>query len=186
MNQDAPVSMIESSHEAQLAEAASTIKRRRSIAPLVVIGVSIGLLGILTVVLLVLVKNGGNAAGYRYLPDYKKTYKCATDEYNYHDGVFDIQIGFKEDGTYKNALSDDHYTLGTFKEMNQVYARSNDGANEINYYLSLKKEKTILNNKSNTEGAGEEETIILNINEKSDVIVLMSEDEEEVFYCVEK
>ena len=183
MYQDAPVSMIEPSHESPLASSAPYGKRRRNLLPFVVIGVCVGLLVVLAVVLLTLVKNSNDAASYRYLPDYKKTYKCATDEYNYHDGVFEIQLGLKEDGTYKLAFSDNLYDLGTFTETNQTYAKSEDGANEINYYLSLKKEKTILENKDITEEAGSEMKIILNINENSDVIVLTDEDYNESFYC---
>ncbi|MCR5572736.1 MAG: hypothetical protein K6F57_03095 [Candidatus Saccharibacteria bacterium] len=182
---DQPVSMIESSHEAAMAQNAAPV-RRRSIVPIIVIGVCLGLLIVLTVVLLMLVKNDGDVHSYRYLPEYKKTYKCATDEYNYHDNVFDVQFGLKEDNTYKFAISNDEYRIGSFREEERTYAKSADGANEINYHLTLKREKTYLNNKDITEAAGDEEHFVVNINEKSDVMVLTNSDEDTVFYCLVK
>ncbi len=180
-----PVSMVESSHEA-LIEQKTMPTRRRNMTPIIVIGVCFGLLITLTVALLMLVKNGGSVHDNQYLPEYKKTYKCATDEYNYHDGVFDVQLDLKGDNTYKLSIMNDQYVLGTFSEGNRTYARSIDGANEINYHLTLKTKQVYLNNKDITEAPGSEEHYVININENSDVIVLINSDDDVVFYCIEK
>ena len=161
MNVGEPVSMVETEHEAQIV-----------------------LLILLAAVLLILVKNGGNVSGYRFAANYNNNYLCATDEYNYHDGQFDIEFGLKDDGTYRMGVVDSQYSIGSFKEVNQTYAVSEDGANEVNYYLSLKREKTYAGSKDTTEELGKEEMYILNVNEKSDVVVLMEDDGDgAVYYC---
>ena len=178
-----PVSMIEPRHDVLIAQN-SVPAKRRNFTPIIVISICIGLLIILTVALLILVKNGGNISSYRYLPEYKKTYRCATDEYNYRDGVFDVQLELKEDNTYKFSIMNEQFILGSFNEDDQTYAKTEDGANEINYHLTLKTKQTFLNNKDITEAPGAEEHYAVNINEKSDVIVLINSDADAEFYCV--
>ncbi len=177
------VSMIEPKHDSPVV-AAPPHKRR--IIPFVVIGVSIVLLVILAVVLLLVVKNNGNVYSYHYSVDYKKNYQCATDEYNFRAEVFDMEFGLKSDNTYKITIGKDRYSTGTFREKDQTYAISEDGANEINYYLTLKREKSFLGKQNITEAVGDESTYILNINEKSDIVVLTNEKDKSTFYCKEK
>ena len=172
------VSMIEPKHDFP---AATPAPKKRRLVPFIVIGVIVILLVVLVVVLLSITKSDTKTSA-----DYSRTYQCAIDEYNFRSEVFDMEFSLKSDNTYKIAIGEDRYSTGTFSENNRTYATGEDGASEINYCLTLKREKSFLDGKDITEATGDEVAYVLNINEKSDTVVLMNEQDQSTFYCREK
>ena len=169
-----PVSMIEPVWTQQ------PVKKARNKTLIIVIAACVVFLVVLAVVLIVFVRGGGSAG---YNVNYKKTYVCAIDEYEYLSNNPELSIEIKDDNTYRMGLLDDEYSIGTWKQTDLTRAHSEDGANEVNYYLTLRHEKDFIDNVETTEETGYENTYVFNFNEKSDVVVISDEESEAIYYC---
>ncbi len=182
MNPNQPISMIEPSHVvAQGApgnyQQPGKIAKNKTL--IIVIAASVVFLVVLAVVLMVL---RGNQSG-AYGVDYKKTYLCAVDQYEYLIDNPELSIQIKDDNTYRMGLLDDEYSTGSWKQTDLTRAKSEDGANEVNYHLTLRHEKDFIGDVETTEEAGYESEYIFSFNEKSEVVVVTDKDSESVFYC---
>ena len=187
MNPNQPISMIEPSHVAAQG-APGNYRQPGKIAKnktlIIVIAASVIFLVVLAVVLMVL---RGNQSGMAYGVDYKKTYLCAVDQYEYLTDNLELSIQIKDDNTYRLGLLDDEYSTGSWRQTDLTRANSEDGANEVNYHLILRHEKDFIGDVETTEEAGYESEYIFSFNEKSEVVVVTDKDSESVFYCnVEK
>ena len=169
-----PVSMIEPVGIQQ------PVKKARNKTLIIVIVACAVFLVALAVVLIVFVRGGGSAG---YNVDYKKAYVCAVDEYEYLSDNPELSIEIKDDNTYRMGLLDDEYSIGTWKQTDLTRAQSEDGANEVNYYLTLRHEKDFIDNVETTEETGYENAYVFNFNEKSDVVVITDKESEAIYYC---
>lgn len=180
MDQGQPISMIEPSHPA-VNVAPAEAPKRRNIAPFIVIGVCVLLLGVLAIVLATVVKRGGKSTTYEV--DYLGTYDCSTDQYNFMEKQVEFKLSFENNNGFKLSEADDTYSSGDYRETNQTRTVSEDGAREVNYYLMLKTKKNVLEGEDITEASDYEEEYILNFNENSDAVVFTNKEDNITYYC---
>ena len=184
MSQNQPVSMIEPSRP--MAPGVQNMYRAPVKKPInkvliAVIVVSVIILAVLAISLLAFANGQKSVA--QYGVDYRTKYKCAIDQYEYLNENTELVIEINKDKTYRLGLMDDEYSTGTWRGAGVTRARSQDGANEVNYHLILRHEKDYIEDVEVTEEDGYENKYIFNFNENSDIVVVTNENSESVYYC---
>ena len=146
---------------------------------IIIIVASVLLLVALLVVLLVVF--GGNKRS-QLVVNYKKNYACTVDDYN-DGGDYDFELSLNEDNTYRFAVSESDYSIGTYQETAKQNKTDDNGVPEVDYHLSLKHEKDYLEGFDVTEESGTESEYVVNFSEESDIVVIDNIQGETTYYC---
>ncbi len=181
MDQGQPVSMIEPSHPV-VNVTPEPAPKRRSIAPFIVIGICVLMLGALAIVLATVIKRSGSSGVYEV--DYLGSYNCATDQYNYLDNQIEFKLTLENNQNFKLSESDDTYLMGDYRETNQTRTVSEDGGREVNYHFMFNVKKNVTEGTDiTTEESNYEDEYTLNFNEKSEAIVFTNQNDKMTYYC---